>query len=163
MGSHYPPHIPARVGIPIMLAVLLIIGAAWYVDTLGPIDPYHKAVVRVLKDELGHLPPYPGSTPSRTVLKASIFDTDSMLGVDYATDAPCDTIQAYYARAAAAAGWTVVRSNQRIATDGTSQHAELLSDYYREAEGFESGLLVDCFVSPDFESGYTIQLQVPPS
>jgi hypothetical protein len=145
-----------------MLGVLLVIGAAWYVDTLGPIDPYHKAVAHVLREELEQLPPYPGSVPERTVLKASIFDSESLLGVDYATAAPCDAIQAYYARSASAAGWAVVKSNQRVPTDTNPQHAELLSVYDRGAGEYDSGLTVDCFASPDFQSGYSILLQVPP-
>lgn len=144
-----------------MVTILLIIGSLFYIQTLGPIDPYHQAIVRILRAELAELPPYPGSTVAQTIVQASLLDYNNNIQVSYGSSGECRAIQDYYAARASTAGWTA-HGPVRTLSDGDPQRDQLQGTYRKTVQGHILGLTIGCFVNQSYQGGYVLFVELPP-
>ena len=134
MWRNYPPRIPPRIGFALMAGGLLLLAACWYLQSLGPIDPYHRGVAQVMHGELAALPPYPGSSAAQTTLSAALLDYYNSLLVVYNANGGCQNIQAYYATLAPAQGWRPAGGIQTLHSSSDPSRAELQSSFRRTTQ-----------------------------
>jgi hypothetical protein len=126
----------------LVAAVVLVTIVVAYVWGNSPVGIQNRAQAeRLIRAELGALPPYPDSTLVAAPLVMNTWDRPvSVTGTYSMTPGACRSVNAYYADLASRHGWQVTRP----LTAGSDQGTTLSTFFGKMAGGYTLEMTVEC-------------------